>query len=178
MALLITIKDQLPGLIAEVQTEMDAQDVVWQADLGSLLALPVTALEAPASYWPGDHPTLLDLETASYPALVVMCYDHASDPTDNAVDQIEELANTAYVEMAVLDQDEVVCNRKAWRSAKALHRTIVQDPTLGGIVEEIKRSPQVRIGQLEARRQTENTDVIEFIQPLRLDYTFRVPEPW
>jgi hypothetical protein len=183
MALLITVKDQLPGNLAAVASEMATQDAEWTVELSDLISagqitLPATPLDAPASYWPGDHPRLLDLDTTQYPCLIAMAYDHASDSTDNAVDQIEELVNTAYVEMAVLDTDEVVCNRKAWRSAKALHRTILHDPTLGGVVEEIKRSPNVSIGQVSARRATGNVDTVEFVQPLRLDYRFRVPEPW
>lgn len=176
MALLISVKDQLAGHLSDVQSEMVAQDADWESALGQ--TLPVTVLDPPASYWPGDHPTLLDLATDQYPAVVVMAYDHSSDVVDNGVDQVEELANTAYVEVAVLDPDEVVCNRKAWRTATALHRTIVRDPTLGGVVEEIKRSPTVAIGQLSARRASDEVDVVEFVQPIRLDYRFRVPEPW
>jgi hypothetical protein len=176
MALLISVKDGLPGAITSVETEQNAKDAAWALALGT--ALPPVTLDLPVEYLPGHHPAMLDRELDYFPSVVVMCYDHRSAPTDNLVDQVERMANTAYVEMAFTDVDETVINRKAWRYAKALHRAIARDPNLGGVVEEIVATPSVMVSNASARRVSFETDDVVYLQLCRLEYEFRVAEPW
>jgi hypothetical protein len=176
MALLIAVRQGLPSAISSVETEQNAKDAAWSASLG--YTLPAVTLAQPVEYIPGHHPSLLERELRYYPSVVVMCYDHRSAPSNNAFDQIEEMANTAYVEMAFYDGDETLINRKAWRYAKALHRCVAKDPTLGGMVEEIVLSPTVMVSNASARRVSFDVDEVTYIQLCRLEYEFRVAQPW
>lgn len=176
MALLISVKDGLPDAITTVESEQNAKDAGWAAALES--TLPAVTLDLPVEYLPGHHPALLERELDYFPSVVVMCYDHRSAPTDNLIDQVERMANTAYVEMAFADPDETVINRKAWRYAKALHRAIARDPNLGGMVEEITASPTVMVSNASARRVSYETDEVTYLQLCRLEYEFRVAVPW
>lgn len=176
MALLIAIKDGLPDAIDSVQTEQNAKDAAWGTALGT--TLPDVPLDHPVEYLPGHHPSMLERELSYFPSVVVMCYDHRSAPSDNEIDQIEQMANTAYVEMAFYDVDETVINRKAWRYAKALHRAVALNPTLTGAVEEIVASPTVMVSNASARRVSFDTDDVVYVQMCRLDYEFRVPQLW
>lgn len=176
MALLIAIKDGLPDALDSVETEQNAKDAAWASAIGT--SLPDVTLDHPVEYLPGHHPSMLDRDLSYFPSVVVMCYDHRSAPGDNQIDQIEQMANTAYVEMAFYDADETAINRKAWRYAKALHRAVARNPNLDGAVEEIIASPSVMVSNASARRISFDTDDHVFIQMCRLEYEFRVAQPW
>jgi hypothetical protein len=176
-ALLLTLKNDLPTHLGEVADEMQAADVqYYTAELG--LPVPETPLPGPLQYLEGHYPSILDWDVSAFPVLTAMAYEHSLDPAGLDADQVEPMGSATYVELFASDTDEGTLSRRSWRYAKALHRCVARNPTLGGVVEPITTTPDVFVSNAVTRRVSEFTDEVIYIQAARLEYTFRTPQPW
>jgi hypothetical protein len=176
-ALYLSMFQNLPGAVAEIAAEWVSEDAAFYAALGQ--SVPDTPLPPPVLYFEGHHPSALDRDPLSeYPNVTVMAYNGAHSDS-NPADQLEPVRYIAYVELFCVDQDENRINRKAKRYSQALGRAITRfDPSLGGLCEPLDQVPEVAISNASARRYSQYTDEVWFAQGCRLDYQFRVREPW
>jgi hypothetical protein len=166
-----------------VQAEWVAKDTAFYAAMG----LPdpgETPLPNVAVWWQGMTPSALDGDPRStFPNLVVMAYESAGG-IDPQADQYEPIRNTLYIELACATLDEASVNRQIKRYAQALHRAVLSDPTLsdgnGGLplTDPLDQSPTVRVSNASARRESADVDTVWYVQLCRLDYAYRVNEPW
>jgi hypothetical protein len=173
--ILLIMRDKLPDQLSAVAAEMSAQDAEFYLALGQ--EVPEVPLSPPVRYEVGHNPTVTKLPLDDYPALVVLCYGHDS-AQDEGSDQYEVLAHAATVEMVAMHDDVVVMNSIAMRNAKALHRTILLDRTLGGLTEPIALSPSVLVSAVTTRHKDDRSNEQTYIQACLLEYTFNIEQPW
>lgn len=177
-ALAVTVKTELPQALVDVQAEQAAKEAGWAAVLGPFESPAL--LPEPATWFVGHHPSLLERVVDDYPVIVVMAYDHdtATEQDPLSTDQTEVVNNRCYIEAAVAHPDLDIINRVAQRYAMAIHRAVVRGEDLGGAVSPIDRTPHVAVGGANRRRVSAETDAITYVQLMRLEYTFKVPQQW
>lgn len=174
--LLVVMKENVNDAIDTVWTEMALEDAAFYATLGQ--GVPDTPKLYPVSFYLGHHPTILEHPITDYPNITAVSYEHSS-VGDLGADQYEVTGSRAYVEAMVVHEDESTVNRLAWRYAKALHRVVAWYKTLEDAkIEAINLSPEVMVSNAAARRVEEFRDDIIYIQGCRLEYVFRIAQPW
>ena len=172
----IVLLDDLVVCLDDVQQEWVPKDAAYYALLGQ--PVPPTPLDPPAYWAVGHHPSILDRPLDEFPNVTIHAYDHRS-AGDLGADQWDPLTCRAWVEIFVSHTDVATVNRMAYRYAQALNRCLVQNSTLGGLVETFDFSPDVQISNVADRYASEDNDQIVFLQGAQLDYGFRInPEPW
>jgi hypothetical protein len=185
-AMLLTLTTALPQALTDVAAVMADEDAVYYAALGE--PVPDTPLPPPAKWFEGHHPSILERPVDEFPNVTCMAYNHRS-ANDLAADQYEPFAYPVYVEAAVMHTDESTINRVAWRYAKALHRAVLYNDTLrtalpqvgaddSVVIQRASQSPDVAISNAAARRVSEFTDDVVFVQLVRLDTSYRLIQPW
>lgn len=172
--LLIVQMENLPQALQDVAAEMVIEDLDFYTLLGQ--SVPDTPLNPPVLWDIGHHPTVLDWELAKFPNVVAMCYQQRPTIT-GATDQTVDMGNVAYVEAFVWHMDESTVNRIAWRYAKAIHRVVTQNPSLGGMVKPIVGAPDADVSDVSARRVSDLTSEVVYVQGCRVSYQFLFPAP-
>lgn len=172
----VLMRTHIEDAIDAVWDEMEEKDAEYYAAIGE--PAPVTPKLYPAKFFLGHHPSILERDPEDYPNITVVSYDHRS-ANDFGADQYETARNLAYVEAFVLHDDESVVNRLAWRYAKAMHRVVGQFKDLSDSdIEPITATPETQISNAAARRVSQFTDDITYIQGCRLEYSFRTKGLW
>lgn len=174
-SILLGIKDSLPDELAAVAQESTALDVAFYTQLGK--PVEPTPLHPPAEYLVGHHPSLLERELSEFPNVTVMAYQQ-TPMGDRGADFYETQVNRVYVEAFAQDPDESRINRIAWRYAKALHRVITKDRNLSRLVKDLDTPPSVQVSNAAARRITDMSDEITYVQGCRLDYALEMDVAW
>jgi hypothetical protein len=169
-ALLLTIKKLLPDNLAAVSAEYTAKDNEFFGEMAQVGDMPPTFLPEPVLYLAGHHPYVLERPLTDFPNVVANAYSHPESESD--LDQIEEVLTAAYAEIACWDEDEATASRRAKRYAKAIHRCIIQDPTLGGTVLRITGSPEISISNAAPATKDTLTNEVVFFQMARVEFTF------
>ena len=172
----VLMRAHIEDAIDAVWDEMSAKDAVYYTAIGE--PVPVTPKLYPSLFFLGHHPSILEREPEDYPNITVVSYDHRTAHDDDA-DQYESARNLAYVEAFVLHDDESTVNRLAWRYAKAMHRVVASFKELSDSdIEPITFTPQTQISNAAARRVSQFTDEITYIQGCRLEYSFITKGLW
>lgn len=124
----------------------------------------------------GHVPSLIEDSTPldSYPALSVMAYRAGPAGTD-AGDHYAEYKDSMYVELLVKaspSEGEEVCDKRAWRTADAVHNVIMRDRTLMGAVYEVGDSPTCLVSEVFVRPSNPSEGHGEdwFWQAARIEY--------
>lgn len=177
-AVILTVRQNLPEALEDIEGEMVASDAAYFAAIG-ISPVPATPLPEPAVYMTGSYPDLLDRPIETFPVVTAVCYDHEPERNPRGFDQLEVVTNGTTVEAWVIDPDAERVNRIAFRYAKAIHRVLVQNKDLGGVVEDIYTAPEVTISNVAARRVSDFSEDIVYVQGVRVEYVFRAhPQPW
>lgn len=178
----LTIRENINAALDVVWAAEDAADAAYYASLN--VTAPTTAEVYPVSYYIGHHPQILQYPVADYPNVVTMCYTEpnvgGATTTNSDLDQIEILLNSAYVEAFVVHSDADTVNRLAWRYAKALHKVITENKSLGEYptIWEINGAPITEVSGSIGRLASEDSDEWTYVQGCRLEMLYRTPQPW
>jgi len=170
-ALLLQVKNGLPQALLDIESEYTSLDAAFFAELG-VSPVPLTPLPPPALYLNGHHPYILERPLTDFPNVVVNCTSHPSGDA-GGFDQTEEIGSSAYVEVFCVHEDPSTVNRMIKRYAKALHRVVSADLTLGGaatLTPEL--SPEVLLSNQQAGRVDNLHDEVVYFQGTKLEYTF------
>lgn len=177
LALMESLQAHLSDTIDDVNTAAAARDARWAALSVDVALTGSVSIAEPVLWLPGHNPSILDRPVEQFPNIVVMAYDHRS-AGDAASDHTEPSVYTAYAEVFCAVADETVSNRMAWRYAEALHAAVVLDETLGGLVIPIDATPSVQVSNAAGRRLSPQVDDVIWIQGARVEYGFRIENPW
>jgi hypothetical protein len=162
-------------LVAVQDSRADADQEL--DDLRGIEYFPVE-LEAVAleDFHLGHDPSLLEDGTTldRYPSISVMSYRAAPAPTDTG-DQYSEYRDSLYVELLVKaspQEGAEVCDKRAWRTANAVHNVIARDRTLGGTTYEIEGAPTCLVSEVftRAKNASEGHGEPWFWQAARIEY--------
>lgn len=177
-AVMLSLRRHLPAALIEIADEWVAKDAAYFAELGQDVSQE-TPLVAPVLYFTGHHPSALDRDPRSeFPNLTVMCYQGASSG-ELETDQTDDVRMIAYAEVMLVDQDEDRINRTAKRYTQAMQRVAMRfDPDLDGVARPFEALPEVATSNVSARRYSQYTDEVWYVQGARIDYVIHVLEPW
>lgn len=173
-ALLLQVKANLPQALIDVAAEKTPEDAAFFAALGQDVPPTELVMIPDANWYEGHYPTLLDGPMSTFPNLTVMCYNEQPRPVGNAwdTDQGQVTSYSAYLELFCADPDMGTVNRKAKRYASALHRAVVQDLTLGGLMNPPENAPGAMVSNSSARYESQENNRLQYIQGCRVEYTF------
>lgn len=177
LSLMEALQENLPSTLSAVNSDAAGRDARWAALSTDVALAPSVSIAEPVLWLPGHNPSILDRPLEDFPNIVVMAYDHRS-AGDDASDHTEPSVYTAYAEVFCAVADETVSNRMAWRYAEALHAAMVMDETLGGLVIPIDATPAVMVSNAAGRRVSPTVDDVVWIQGARVEYGFRIENPW
>jgi len=175
-AALLTVRENINTAIDEVWTEMDAQDATYYAALGES-ALPVPKVY-PTRYFLGSYPSVLERPPEDYPNIAVVSYRHRS--AEDVGDQYEVVNNRLYVEAFVMHDDESTVNRLAYRYAKALHKVLAANRSLGddNVIFGGEFSPDIDVSNAAVRRVEQFKEDLTYIQGCRLEWDLQTAGTW
>jgi hypothetical protein len=151
----------------------DALETVEAAWAGSD---PVT-LPEPATWFRGHKPTVLELESSSFPfvAVIVAETEPKSAPSRWGY-QEEELP--VFVDYFVVADDEATVNKRVHRYAEALLTVLQEERVVEGYQQRDYR-PRVRLSEASRHAKTRTADMLvpvegdeDFIQMGRIQVTF------
>lgn len=175
-ATLLTIKDNLNVAIDEVWAEMVAEDATFYPAIGE--PVPTTPKQYPARFFMGSYPSVLERPPEDYPNVAVVSYRHRS--AEDAGDQFELVNNRLYVEAFVMHEDEGTVNRMANRYARALHKVLAANRSLGDsdVVFGGEFSPDIDISNAAIRRVEQFREDLTYIQGCRLEWDLQTAGTW
>jgi len=183
-ALHLLVFNQLTGILAEVASDMAAEDTAYYGALG-ISPAPDTPLTPPVVILDGHHPYVLERPLTDFPNVTVNAHEHPeTQPGTSYVDQLENIQTSAYIEAfnyALVPRDptaeqiadaEDLLNRVTKRYARALHRLVKENPTLLGTVHRTEGSPTVTLSNVAPSAVSDLDDQIVLFQGARLDYVW------
>lgn len=175
VATFITLFQSLNANLAAIEAERAPRDE-FLAELRGIDYEPVTLEQIEDEhFYLGHVPSLILDETpiTNYPACAVMAYQASPESFDAQEDQLSAFRDRLYVEVMVKAspiEGEEVCDRRVWRTADAVNRTITADQTLGGSTFGIGGAATAIISEVMTRPVSDSDDTDYFWQAARIEY--------
>jgi hypothetical protein len=161
-------REVLKILVAELNTELDAQETAWAAldqELATVLGIELAPTELEHVESPnfvlGHRPSFIEAPIDRYPNVAVMSY-MTRPGGDQSMDEFFGLSTTIAIEVMCKagpyeredqsgDGEELV-NRRTQRTVEAIFRVLTRNKTLHGLADQITTAPVVGISEVEERQ--------------------------
>jgi hypothetical protein len=172
-------------LAAEINDEIDVQMAAADSrdqELAEILQRPyhgTTVLERiePENMHLGHRMSVVEAPMEGFPNLCVMAWK--ADPlAQMGLDQVDFYNDQVYVEVLVKADDEDTVNKRAHRTAEAVHAVINRHRNLDGLVLDISDTPSVLVSDLFPRREKAGSGATWWMQGARLEYAVTKPTPF
>lgn len=169
-AAFFTVLDGLNANIGVVQTYMNSSDQEFATRVGVTYAPTIIELVANANFHEGHRPSLISAPVSEYPNVSVTGNRATPSAENNSFDQLDSYRDTLAIEVMVKSiESESEINRRVRRTAEAINITIMQDPTLGGVVNGVE-APTVMISDVFTRKERTAYGPHWFWQGARVEY--------
>lgn len=156
------------ALIAQLQAELpgalDTVEAAWAS------TDPVT-LPDPVTWFEGHKPTVLELESASFPFVAVIVPEREPQERPSRWGY-QEQSVTAFVDYFVVADDETTVNKRAHRYGQGICQVLQAERVFEGY-QQSDYEPQVRLSEASRHASTTEADMfdddeVDFIQAGRL----------
>lgn len=172
-SLLIMMHDEIDGKLSDIEDEWADEDESLD-EMREIEHSPVP-LEPIKTYLLGHQPFLIEERTpvTVFPALATMAFRAGESPESDG-DHFDEFENAVFVEVFVKaspTEGAEACDKRAWRTAEAIHRVVMQDPSLKGKCIELSE-PSCVISEVFTREfnSAEGFGEEWFWQAARVEY--------
>lgn len=171
-SLLIMMHDGIDDKLSEIEDEWADEDESLD-ELREIDHHPVP-LEPIKTYLLGHQPFLIEEKTpvTVFPALAAMAFRAGESESDG--DHWDEFENAVFIEVFVKaspQEGAEACDKRAWRTAEAVHRVVMSDPSLKGRCVELS-APSCVISEVFTREYNSAEGFGEewFWQATRVEY--------